>query len=73
MDNQTKHSRRKVLKIGVTAMAAFRLPGYPTGVCGAKQSHPHGAEFQEQPNGDKQCSNCVNFFPTRISRGITTM
>jgi hypothetical protein len=30
MDNQAKHSRRKVLKVGVTALAAFHLPDFPT-------------------------------------------
>lgn len=62
MKNQTKHSRRKVLKFGVSALAAIPLVGLPHVAAAAQNAAIRKAlKFQEQPNGDKQCSGCVNF------------
>jgi hypothetical protein len=70
MDNQTKHSRRKVLKIGVTALAAIPLAGLPRLASAAQNTAIRKAlKFQEQPNGDKQCANCVNFLANKDKPG----
>jgi hypothetical protein len=70
MDNQAKHSRRKVLKVGVTALAAIPLAGFPHLASAAQNAAIRKAlKFQEQPNGDKQCSNCVNFVPNKDKPG----
>lgn len=70
MDNQTNHSRRKVLKIAVTAMAAIPLAGLPQLVSAAQNKAIRAAlKFQEQPNGDKQCANCINFLPNKDKPG----
>jgi hypothetical protein len=70
MDNQTKHSRRKILKAGVTAMAVIPLAGFPHLASAAQNAAIRKAlKFQEQPNGDKQCGNCINFIPNKDKPG----
>jgi hypothetical protein len=70
MDNQAKHSRRKILKVGVTALAAIPLAGFPHLASAAQNAAIRKAlKFQEQPNGDKQCSKCVNFVPNKDKPG----
>ena len=70
MDNQAKHSRRKVLKIGMTAIAAIPLVGLPHLASAAQNAAIRKAlKFQDQPSGDKQCSNCVNFIPNKDKPG----
>lgn len=70
MDNKAKHSRRKVLKAGVTALVAIPFAGFPHMASAAQNAAIRKAlKFQEQPNGDKQCSNCVNFVPNKDKPG----
>jgi hypothetical protein len=70
MDDQAKHSRRKVLKIGVTALAAAPLIGYSTGAWATQNTAVRTAlKFQDHPNGDKQCSKCINFIPNKDKPG----
>lgn len=62
MVDQTKHSRRNVIKLGVTALAVAPLVGYSTQSLAAQNAAVRGAlKFQTSPNGEKQCSKCVNF------------
>lgn len=62
MEDQAKHSRRKVLKVGMTVLAVIPIVGF-SGRASAKQNTAIRAalKFQGQPNADKQCSKCVNF------------
>ncbi len=70
MDNQGKHSRRKVLKAGVTALAAIPFVGYPRLASAAQNAAIRKAlKFQEEPNAGKQCGNCVNFIPNKDKPG----
>ena len=70
MDNRTKHSRRNVLKIGVAAVVAIPLAGFSHLASAAQNTAIRTAlKFQEQPNGDKQCANCVNFLPNKDKPG----
>jgi hypothetical protein len=66
MNSQAKHSRRKVLKIGVTALAAVPLAGLSTQAFATQNTAVRTAlKFQDHPNGDKKCNVCVNFIPNK--------
>jgi len=70
MKDQTKHSRRKMLKIGMTALAIVPLAGLSERAFATQNAAVRTAlKFQEQPNGDKQCSKCVNFIPNKEKPG----
>src|SRR5450631_2298942 len=62
MKHQSKLSRRKMLKIGMTALAVMPLVGISQQAYAAQNAAIRKAlKFQENPNGDKQCSKCINF------------
>ena len=64
MDIEAKHSRRQMLKIGVTAIAAVPMIGLSTRANATQNAAIRAAlKFQGKPNGDKQCAKCVNFIP----------
>ncbi|MGO9992739.1 MAG: hypothetical protein ACLPTF_09540 [Steroidobacteraceae bacterium] len=67
MDSEmTKHSRRKVLKIGMTALAVAPLAGLSERAFATQNTAVRTAlKFQDHPNGDKRCSVCVNFIPNK--------
>jgi hypothetical protein len=70
MEGKAKHSRRKVLKIGVTALAVAPLAGFSLRASATQNASVRKAlKFQEQPNGDKQCDKCVNFIPNKDKPG----
>jgi hypothetical protein len=70
MEDQTKHSRRKVLKVGMTALAVIPLAGFSHRASAAQNAAIRKAlKFQEGPLGDKQCSKCVNFIPNKDKPG----
>src|SRR6202158_4805004 len=70
MDNQSKHSRRQILKVGVTALAAVPLVGYSSMASATQNTAVRTAlKFQGTPSGDKQCSKCVNFIPNKDKPG----
>jgi hypothetical protein len=71
MDNQAKHSRRQVLKVGViTALAAVPLAGFSSRASATQNASVRAAlKFQGTPSGDKQCSKCVNFIPNKDKPG----
>jgi len=64
MESKTKHSRRKVLKIGMTALAVAPLAGLSERAIAKQNMAVRTAlKFQDHPSGDKQCRVCVNFIP----------
>jgi len=66
MDSQAKHSRRKVLKIGMTALAAAPLAGLSTEAFATQNAAVRKAlKFQDHPEGAKNCKVCVNFIPNK--------
>ena len=70
MDNQSKHSRRKVLKVGTAALIAVPLAGLSSRAFATQNTAVRAAlKFQGQPNADKQCSKCVNFIPNKDKPG----
>ena len=58
MSHQAKHSRRKMLKIGFTALAVIPLAGFSR-LASAEQNTTvrKALKFQDQPNGEKQCGS----------------
>jgi len=66
MDSQAKHSRRKVIKIGVTALAIAPLAGLSGRAFATQNTAVRTAlKFQDHPNGEKNCKVCVNFIPNK--------
>jgi hypothetical protein len=65
MENQSKMSRRSVLKRATllvgTVMAASVLPGKQA--LAQQKVSKEAMKYQDKPNGDKQCSNCLQFVP----------
>jgi hypothetical protein len=70
MEEKAKHSRRKVLKIGVTALAVAPLAGFSLRASATQNASVRKAlKFQEQPNAEKRCDGCVNFIPNKDKPG----
>ncbi len=66
MDEQANHSRRRVIKIGVTALAVAPLAGLSERAFATQNAAVRTAlKFQDHPNGDKRCKVCVNFIPNK--------
>ena len=67
MDSETtKHSRRKVLKIGMTALAVAPLVGLSERAFATQNTAVRKAlKYQLMPNGEKHCAVCVNFLPNK--------
>ena len=66
MESDTKHSRRKMLKAGMTVLAVIPLVGVFRQASAAQNTAIRTAlKFQGTPNGDKQCSKCINFIPNK--------
>jgi len=66
MDSQAKHSRRKVIKIGVTALAIAPLAGLSGRAFAAQNAAVRKAlKYQLMVNGEKSCKVCVNFIPNK--------
>jgi hypothetical protein len=66
MDSQAKHSRRKVIKIGVTALAIAPLAGLSGRAFAAQNAAIRKAlKYQLMANGEKNCKVCVNFIPNK--------
>src|SRR5208282_1566335 len=66
MESKTKHSRRKVLKIGMTALAVAPLAGLSERAFATQNTAVRKAlKYQLQPNGETHCAVCVNFLPNK--------
>ena len=66
MDDQAKHSRRKVIKIGVTALAIAPLAGISERAFATQNAAVRKAlKYQLMANGEKSCKVCVNFIPNK--------
>ena len=65
MDHQPKLSRRVVLKraalLAGTVVTASVLPA--KSALAQQKVSKEAMKYQEKPNGDKQCSNCLQFIP----------
>jgi hypothetical protein len=65
MDHNQKLSRRSVLKgAALLAGAALTSSLVPPNEALAQQASQEAMQYQDKPNGDKRCSNCLNFVPT---------
>jgi len=64
--DEIKHSRRNVIKVGMTALAAVPLATLSTRSYATQNAAVRKAlKFQSTPNGDKFCKVCVNFIPNK--------
>lgn len=65
MDHQPKTSRRTLLKqvalLAGTVVTASVLPG--KSALAQQKVSKEAMKYQDKPNGDKQCSNCLQFIP----------
>jgi len=60
-----KFTRRQVLKAGVISIVAAPIVGFSANSMAAQNAAMRTSlKFQDHPNGDKQCSKCVNWLPT---------
>ena len=66
MDENPKLSRRSMLRaVALLASATLTPRIFPTGNAIAQQKvSKESVKYQDKPNGDKQCSNCLNYLPT---------
>jgi hypothetical protein len=66
MDDNRKLSRRSVLRrAALLASAALTAKMVPSKEALAQQKASQEAmKYQDKPNGDKRCSNCLNFIPS---------
>ncbi len=66
MERQSKHSRRKVLKVSMTALAVLPLVGLSERAFATQNAAVRKAlKYQLGPNGEKSCKVCVNFIPNK--------
>jgi hypothetical protein len=65
MDENPKLSRRSMLRAVALLAGATLTPSiFSTGNAVAQQKvSKESVKYQDKPNGDKQCSNCLNFLP----------
>jgi hypothetical protein len=65
MDHQPRMSRRRVLKrAALLAGTVVTAGALPVRRASAQQKVSKAAmKYQDKPNGDKQCSNCMQFIP----------
>ena len=62
MDDHCKLSRRSVLKSGaLLAGAVLTASLVPDNEALAQKATKEAMKYQDKPNGDKQCSNCLQF------------
>lgn len=66
MNKQPEHSRRKMLKMGMTALAVAPLAGLSERAFATQNAAVRAAlKYQLQPNGAKHCAVCINFIPNK--------
>jgi len=68
--NQDQTSRRQFLKIGGATLAVIPLI-VASGSAGAATNAAirSALKYQDKPEGDKSCSNCVHFVPGPSAQG----
>jgi hypothetical protein len=67
----TQESRRKFLKIGGSALALIPVLAVSDSAFAAKNDGLRTAlKYQDKPNGDKECSNCMQFVPGKSAKAL---
>jgi len=65
MDHKQNPSRRSVLRgAALLAGAALTASIVPSKEALAQKASQEAMKYQDKPNGDKRCSNCLNFIPS---------
>ncbi|MDE2259053.1 MAG: hypothetical protein KGK17_01845 [Betaproteobacteria bacterium] len=68
MEDNVKHSRRQLLKMGSIALVAAPMVGFNSTAFAHQNTAVRTAlKFQNEPKvpGEKQCDHCMNFLPNQ--------
>jgi len=64
-------SRRKFLKIGGAALALIPVLAVSGNAMAATNAAMRASmKYQNKPNGDKDCSNCMQFVPGKTAKDL---
>ncbi|OZA14917.1 MAG: hypothetical protein B7X94_00220, partial [Hydrogenophilales bacterium 17-62-8] len=64
-------SRRKFLKIGGAALALIPVLAVSGNAMAATNAAMRASmKYQNKPNGDKNCSNCMQFVPGKTAKDL---
>lgn len=66
MKDNLNPSRRKLLKFGAIAVTMIPL----TAIAAKNDSMRTSMKYKDSPEGDKQCSNCVQFVPGKTATDL---
>lgn len=66
MEDKINQSRRSMLKFGTVAVAMMPLAAF------AAKNDPlrKAMKYKDTPEGDKQCSNCLQFVPGKTPKDL---
>ena len=71
MDDEVKSARRRMLKLGGAALAVIPVMVLSGRTYAAKNAAMRTAfKYQDIPEGDKQCSGCVQFGPGKSATAL---
>lgn len=71
MDDKVKSARRRMLKLGGAALAVIPVMVLSGRTYAAKNAAMRTAfKYQGNPEGDKQCSGCVQFVPGKSATAL---
>lgn len=64
-------SRRQALKLGGAALAMIPVLAFSSKVMAAKNDSMRTAmKYQDKPEGDKSCTNCLQFVPGKSAADL---
>lgn len=68
-DHRKKFSRRDVIKIGLLGSAVPFLGSITNRIQAADtaKTSKSAVQYRDDPNGDQQCSNCLQFIPGKTA------
>ena len=71
MEDESKSARRRMLKLGGVALAIIPVMVISGRTYAAKNAAMRTAfKYQDKPEGDKQCSGCVQFVPGKSAKAL---
>lgn len=71
MNEDRKPSRRQFLKTGAAAVAMIPVIAMSGNVMASTNAAMRTAmKYQDKPNGDKHCGNCMHFVPGKTPKDL---
>jgi hypothetical protein len=71
MKENLKASRRQFLKVGGAAIVMIPVAALSGNVMASTNAAMRTAmKYQDKPNGDKQCSGCIQFVPGKTPKDL---